>query len=127
MNKKRISIVDHVYALELSLRATKLLEEANITSIAELVQYSEQELLRMPNFGRKPLNEIKEALALTGLGLGLGMKLTEVKLAFADGQSRLIEGLTVEHKECQLRCKEIEKKIMELLGSHCLELGEKNG
>ena len=55
------------------------------------------------------------------------MNLTEVKLAFAKDQSRLIEELTAEHKECKLRCQQIEKKIMELLGSHCLELGGKNG
>ena len=103
MNKNKISIFDHVYALELSLRATKLIEEANITSIAELVQYSEQELLRTPKFGRKSLNEIKKELSM--MGLNFGMKLTE-----------LIEGLTVEHKKCNLRCQEIEKQVNELLG-----------
>ncbi len=116
MNKKRISIFDHVYALELSLRATISLENANITSIAELVQYSEQELLSMPNFGCKSLNEIKEALALTRLGLGMRMTSHSTK-----EHSKFIEKLTSEHKECKLRCQEIEKQVNELLGSHCVE------
>ena len=118
MNKNKISIFDHVYALELSLRATLSLEDANITSIAELVQYSEQELLGRPNFDRQSLNEIKKELSM--MGLGFGMNPTEVKLAFAEGQARIIEELTIEHKECKLRCQEIEKRIMELLGSHCM-------
>ena len=88
MNKNKISIFDHVYALELSMRTTNCLKGLGIKSIAELVQYSEQELLRTPKFGRKSLNEIKKELSM--MGLNFGMKLTEVKLAFADGQSRLI-------------------------------------
>ena len=118
MNKNKISIFDPVYKLELSLRTSNCLKALGIKSIAELVQYSEQELLRMPNFGRKSLNEIKEELSM--MGLGFGMNLTKVKLAFAEGQARIIEELTIEHKECKLRCQEIEKRIMELLGSHCV-------
>jgi hypothetical protein len=44
----------------------------------------------------------------------------QVTLDDNKGQTRLIEELTAEHKECKLRCQEIEKKIMELLGSHCV-------
>lgn len=59
--------------LELSVRAANCLQNANIRYIYELVQKSEQEMLRTKNFGRKSLNEIKEILA--GMGLQLGMKL----------------------------------------------------
>ena len=61
--------------LELSVRAYNCLKNANIQTIGELVQKSEQEMLRTKNFGRKSLNEIKEIL--TNMGLGLGMKVDE--------------------------------------------------
>jgi DNA-directed RNA polymerase subunit alpha len=47
------------------------LKNANITTIRELVQKTEQEMLKTKNFGRKSLNEIKEILAAMGLSLGL--------------------------------------------------------
>lgn len=58
--------------LELSVRSSNCLENADIKYIGELVQRSEPEMLRTKNFGRKSLNEIKEIL--TEMGLGLGMK-----------------------------------------------------
>lgn len=61
--------------LELSVRSSNCLKNANIRTIRELVQKSEPEMLRTKNFGRKSLNEIK--LILTELGLGLGMRLDE--------------------------------------------------
>ncbi|MFQ5777042.1 MAG: DNA-directed RNA polymerase subunit alpha [Terriglobia bacterium] len=61
--------------LELSVRAYNCLKNANIRSIGELVQRSEQEMLRTKNFGRKSLNEIKELLQR--MNLSLGMKLDE--------------------------------------------------
>ncbi len=64
-----------VEELELSVRSYNCLKNANITTIRELVQKSEQEMLRTKNFGRKSLNEIKEIL--TAMGLGLGMKFDE--------------------------------------------------
>jgi DNA-directed RNA polymerase subunit alpha len=64
-----------VEELELSVRAYNCLKNANIQTIGELVQKSEQEMLRTKNFGRKSLNEIKEIL--TNMGLGLGMKVDE--------------------------------------------------
>jgi DNA-directed RNA polymerase subunit alpha len=64
-----------VEELELSVRAYNCLKNANIQTIAELVQKSEQEMLRTKNFGRKSLNEIKEIL--TNMGLSLGMKVDE--------------------------------------------------
>ena len=59
--------------LELSVRSSNCLENADIKYIGELVQRSEAEMLRTKNFGRKSLNEIKEIL--TEMGLHLGMKL----------------------------------------------------
>jgi DNA-directed RNA polymerase subunit alpha len=61
-----------VNELELSVRAANCLRNANIRYIGELVQKTEQEMLRTKNFGRKSLNEIKEIL--TEMGLSLGMK-----------------------------------------------------
>ncbi len=62
-----------VNELELSVRAANCLRNANIRFIGELVQKTEQEMLKTKNFGRKSLNEIKEILA--EMGLNLGMKL----------------------------------------------------
>ncbi len=62
-----------VQELELSVRAANCLRNANIRYIGELVQKTEQEMLKTKNFGRKSLNEIKEILQ--EMGLGLGMKL----------------------------------------------------
>jgi DNA-directed RNA polymerase subunit alpha len=62
-----------VNELELSVRAANCLRNASIRYIGELVQRSEQEMLKTKNFGRKSLNEIKEIL--TEMGLHLGMKL----------------------------------------------------
>jgi DNA-directed RNA polymerase subunit alpha len=61
-----------VEELELSVRSYNCLKNANISTIRELVQKSEQEMLKTKNFGRKSLNEIKEIL--TAMGLSLGMK-----------------------------------------------------
>jgi DNA-directed RNA polymerase subunit alpha len=47
------------------------LQNANITLIGELVQKTEQDMLKTKNFGRKSLKEIKEILATMGLGLGM--------------------------------------------------------
>jgi DNA-directed RNA polymerase subunit alpha len=58
--------------LELSVRSANCLKNADIYYIGELVQKTENEMLKTKNFGRKSLNEIKEVL--TGFGLSLGMK-----------------------------------------------------
>jgi DNA-directed RNA polymerase subunit alpha len=68
--------------LELSVRSYNCLKNANIQTIADLVQKTEAEMLRTKNFGRKSLNEIKEILS--GMGLGFGMKF--------DSQGRLVSG-----------------------------------
>jgi DNA-directed RNA polymerase subunit alpha len=57
--------------LELSVRSANCLKNDNIVYIGDLVQKTEAEMLRTPNFGRKSLNEIKEVLAHMGLGLGM--------------------------------------------------------
>jgi DNA-directed RNA polymerase subunit alpha len=59
--------------LELSVRSSNCLKNANIKNIWELVQKTEAEMLKTKNFGRKSLNEIKEILG--EMGLSLGMKL----------------------------------------------------
>ncbi|MCM8795096.1 MAG: DNA-directed RNA polymerase subunit alpha [Candidatus Omnitrophica bacterium] len=63
--------------LELSVRSSNCLREANIKIIADLVKKTEQELLSFKNFGKKSLNEIKELLA--GMGLSLGMQVDSKK------------------------------------------------
>jgi DNA-directed RNA polymerase subunit alpha len=68
--------------LELSVRSYNCLKNANIQTIADLVQKTEAEMLRTKNFGRKSLNEIKEILS--SMGLQFGMKF--------DAQGRLISG-----------------------------------
>ena len=59
--------------LELSVRSNNCLRSAGIEKIYELVQKSEDELLKTKNFGRKSLGEIKETLANLGLGLNLDL------------------------------------------------------
>ncbi len=57
--------------LELSVRATNCLRGINIATVGELVQRSENEMLKTKNFGRKSLEEIKEVLLSMGLDFGL--------------------------------------------------------
>ncbi len=56
--------------LELSVRSANCLKNANIKYLAELVQRTEQEMLKTKNFGRKSLNEIKEIISSMGLEFG---------------------------------------------------------
>ncbi len=65
------SLLKKVDELELSVRSANCLKNDNIVYIGDLIQKTEGEMLRTPNFGRKSLNEIKEVL--TGMGLHLGM------------------------------------------------------
>lgn len=62
-----------VEELELSVRSYNCLKNANISTIGELVQKSEADMLRTKNFGRKSLTEIKEILESMGLGFGMRM------------------------------------------------------
>jgi DNA-directed RNA polymerase subunit alpha len=66
------NLLKSVEELELSVRSYNCLKNASIKTIGDLVQKTEQEMLRTKNFGRKSLNEIKEIL--NGMGLRLGMR-----------------------------------------------------
>jgi len=65
------ALLKKVDELELSVRSANCLKNDNIVYIGDLIQKTEAEMLRTPNFGRKSLNEIKEVLA--GMSLHLGM------------------------------------------------------
>jgi DNA-directed RNA polymerase subunit alpha len=65
------ALLKKVDELELSVRSANCLKNDNIVYIGDLIQKSESEMLRTPNFGRKSLNEIKEVLTAMGLQLGM--------------------------------------------------------
>ena len=67
------NLLRKVDELELSVRSANCLKNDNIVYIGDLVQRTEQEMLRTPNFGRKSLNEIKEVLSSMGLSLGMNV------------------------------------------------------
>ncbi|MEM7527770.1 MAG: DNA-directed RNA polymerase subunit alpha C-terminal domain-containing protein, partial [Pseudomonadota bacterium] len=64
-------LLKKVDELELSVRSANCLKNDNIVYIGDLIQKTEAEMLRTPNFGRKSLNEIKEVLTTMGLHLGM--------------------------------------------------------
>ena len=68
-------LLKKVDELELSVRSANCLKNDNIVYIGDLIQKTEAEMLRTPNFGRKSLNEIKEVLS--GMGLHLGMDIID--------------------------------------------------
>ena len=68
-------LLKKVDELELSVRSANCLKNDNIVYIGDLIQKTEAEMLRTPNFGRKSLNEIKEVL--TNLGLHLGQEVPD--------------------------------------------------
>ncbi|MEM9724819.1 MAG: DNA-directed RNA polymerase subunit alpha [Pseudomonadota bacterium] len=68
-------LLKKVDELELSVRSANCLKNDNIVYIGDLIQKTEAEMLRTPNFGRKSLNEIKEVL--TNMGLHLGMEIQD--------------------------------------------------
>lgn len=80
VDKLRIPVEE----LELSVRSANCLKNANIKVLSDLVQYSEAEMLKTKNFGRKSLNEIREIL--NELGLELGMKLSPTVLKQLEGR-----------------------------------------
>lgn len=65
------NLLKKVEELELSVRSANCLKNDNIVYIGDLVQKTEAEMLRTPNFGRKSLNEIKEVLTKMGIHLGM--------------------------------------------------------
>lgn len=82
MTKEDIALYEKlrlpISELELSVRSSNCLREANIKIIADLVKRSEDEMLGFKNFGKKSLMEIKQLLG--GMGLTLGMQLDPKKL-----------------------------------------------
>jgi len=82
MTKEEIALYEKlklpISELELSVRSSNCLREANIKAIADLVKKTEDEMLGFKNFGKKSLTEIKELLA--GMGLTLGMQVDPKKL-----------------------------------------------
>ncbi|MBU1692576.1 MAG: DNA-directed RNA polymerase subunit alpha [Verrucomicrobia bacterium] len=67
--RRRLNI--SVNEIELSVRAANCLNNANITTVGQLAQKTEAEMLKYRNFGRKSLNEIKQKLSEMGLSLGM--------------------------------------------------------
>jgi DNA-directed RNA polymerase subunit alpha len=82
MTKEEIALYEKlrlpISELELSVRSSNCLREANIKTIADLVKRAEEEMLGFKNFGKKSLTEIKELL--TGMNLNLGMQIDSKKL-----------------------------------------------
>lgn len=66
-----VHLLRKVEELELSVRSANCLKNDNVVYIGDLVQKTEPDMLRTPNFGRKSLNEIKEVLTTMGLSLGM--------------------------------------------------------
>ena len=66
-----VNLLRKVEELELSVRSANCLKNDEIIYIGDLVQKTESEMLRTPNFGRKSLNEIKEILSTMNLELGM--------------------------------------------------------
>jgi DNA-directed RNA polymerase subunit alpha len=82
MTKEEIALYEKlrlpISELELSVRSSNCLREADIKLIADLVRKTEDEMLSFKNFGKKSLTEIKDLLA--GMGLTLGMQVDPKKL-----------------------------------------------
>jgi DNA-directed RNA polymerase subunit alpha len=78
-----------VNEIELSVRAANCLNNANITTVGQLAQKTEGEMLKYRNFGKKSLNEIKDKLQQLGLSLGMKFEagLVETPVAGVDGAS----------------------------------------
>jgi len=72
-------LVKPIEELELSVRAHNCLVQEGIKTIFDLVNRSEDEVLRFKNFGRKSLNEVKENLKAFGLSLGMDIKESDLK------------------------------------------------
>ena len=96
------NLLRKVDELELSVRSANCLKNDNIVYIGDLVQKTEQEMLRTPNFGRKSLNEIKEVLASMGLGLGMtvtGWPPENIEELAKKARRAVLKGLPVKDNE----------------------------
>jgi hypothetical protein len=85
LSQRAAKLLERVDELELSVRSANCLRNDGITYVGELVQKSEAEMLRTPNFGRRSLNEIKELLAASGLHLGMDLSRWPEALADVTG------------------------------------------
>ena len=118
-------IEQKITELEMNVRAYNafLCHAPDITTIRDLVLKTEGELLRMPNFGRKSLNEVKENLSLMGLRLGMTEKqlpkrMEDISTNFSynvlnHASEAAIESLDVILKKQQWRYSDIEKYFRE--------------
>ncbi len=82
------NLIKSVDELELSVRSFNCLKNAEIKTIAGLVQKTEQEILKTKNFGKKSLDEIKELLETMGLGLGLQLPQEVIDIVNAGGNDK---------------------------------------
>jgi DNA-directed RNA polymerase subunit alpha len=82
--RKKLSI--SVNEIELSVRAANCLNNANITTVGELAQKTESEMLKYRNFGKKSLNEIKQKLSELGLTLGMTFDVEMLKQKSAEAK-----------------------------------------
>jgi len=82
------NLLKGVDELELSIRATNCLRNANIRTIADLIQKTENEMLRTKNFGMKSLNEIKEVLTSMGLRFNMKVDMDALQKAMTEGGRR---------------------------------------
>jgi len=89
--KMMVNLAKSVEELELSVRSYNCLKNANIQTIAELVQKNDGEMLRTRNFGRKSLNEIKEILEEMDLSLGIKLDEEELKQIAQAQKKREVE------------------------------------
>lgn len=85
LSTQAAKLLERIDQLELSVRSTNCLKNDGINYVGELVQKSEAEMLRTPNFGRKSLNEIKELLAASSLHLDMDLSRWPQPLANAAG------------------------------------------
>ena len=80
--RKKLNI--SVNEIELSVRAANCLNNANITTVGELAQKTEAEMLKYRNFGKKSLNEIKAKIQEMGLSLGMTFEADLLKVSVSD-------------------------------------------
>jgi hypothetical protein len=100
-----------VEELEFSVRAAHCLENQGIRTVADLATMTEAELMRIPNFGRRTLGEVKEILGALGVTLGEGRLLTpEQQLNRAMARARAAK---VAYAEAMLEVQRVTQLIIE--------------
>jgi DNA-directed RNA polymerase subunit alpha len=88
------NLLKSVDELELSVRANNCLKNANIKTIADLVQKTEHEMLKTKNFGRKSLNEIKDILHSMELRLGMRIDMSALNREMASRSEGIVQDAT---------------------------------